>query len=134
VPSLPSDDNRFAHTSLLNAIPDAVVIVDDRGRIVEANVRTESLFGYRREELLGQSVEMLIPPRYHGVHVNEREEYHGAPHVRPMGVGRELKALHKDGHEFVVEISLAPYQTAGGEQVVSTIRDVSARRTPGTAD
>jgi PAS domain S-box-containing protein len=134
VSHIPSDDTRFAHSSLLNAIPDAVVIVDDGGRIAEVNVRTESLFGYRREELIGEPVEKLIPERFHASHVTDREAYRDAPHVRPMGVGRQLKAQHKDGHEFTVEISLAPFQTSDGPRVVGTIRDVSARAAPPNSD
>lgn len=125
---IPTD--RFAHSSLLNAIPDAVVIVDEQGVIVEINTRTESLFGYGRDELLGAPVETLMPERLQGTHVSEREAYRDTPHVRPMGIGRTLLARHKDGHEFGVEISLSPYQTPDGPRIVSTIRAVREREHP----
>jgi PAS domain S-box-containing protein len=115
---------------LLDAIPDAVVIIDETGHIVDLNVQTESLFGYSRDELLGEAVEMLIPTRFHDTHIADRTAYHKMPHVRPMGIGRELKAVRKDGRELTVEISLAPFQTPDGAQVVGTIRDVHARGTP----
>lgn len=133
MPEHPSTD-RFAHSSLLNAIPDAVVIVDEAGRIVELNSRTESLFGYGRDELLGEPVEMLLPERFHKAHESDREAYRDTPHVRPMGAGRTLLARHKDGREIRVEISLAPYQTADGPRVVSTIRAVPERDRPATTD
>lgn len=126
--------DRFAHSSLLNAIPDAVVIVDEQGLIVELNTRTESLFGYGRDELLGAPVEKLMPERLHKAHQSDREEYRDTPHVRPMGVGRTLLARHKDGHEFGVEISLAPYQTPDGPRVVSTIRAAREREHPQASD
>jgi PAS domain S-box-containing protein len=113
---------------LLEAMPDAIVIVDAVGQIVQVNLRTEILFGYQRNELVGQPVELLIPPRFRDGHVITRDAYIASPHVRPMGKGLELMGLRKDGHEVPVEISLSPLRTPEGLLVVSSIRDVTERR------
>ncbi len=105
-----------------------MVIVDDRGTIMLVNAQTEKLFGYKRGELLGQSVEMLVPHRYHGQHVGHRDNYSQTPRVRPMGAGRELFGLRKDGSEFPVEISLSPFRTPDGVLVFSAIRDITLQK------
>ncbi len=112
---------------LLDAAPDAMVVVDLDGHIVLVNKQTESLFGYRREELLGQVVEILIPERFRDRHPARREHYFHAPQIRPMGQGLELCGQRKDGSEFPVEISLSPVQSEQGSFVASAIRDVSDR-------
>jgi PAS domain S-box-containing protein len=122
------DPTHFAHSSLFEAVPDALVIVDERGRILQANARAEGMFGYPRGELVGQPVEVLLPSQFRDEHRGQRERYSRRPHVRPMGLGLGLLGLAKDGREFPVEISLAPMQTREGPVVVSAIRDVSARR------
>jgi PAS domain S-box-containing protein len=114
--------------SLLEAVPDALVVIDARGRIVLVNAQTEQLFGYRREELLGQVIELLVPDRVRARHVDHRSGYFAAPHIRPMGKGLELYGRRKDGHEVPVEISLSPLQTETGLLVVGTVRDVSERK------
>ncbi len=113
---------------LLEGAPDAMVVVDQSGRIVLVNAQTETVFGYRREELLGQPVESLIPARFRGHHRLYREQFSGEPRVRPMGEGLQLYGLHKDGHEFPVEVSLSPLETDEGLLVSSAIRDITERR------
>lgn len=114
--------------ALLEAAPDAIVIVDDTGTIQLVNAQTEALFGYRREELLGQRVEILVPQRFHHHHPAHRHGYVDNRRVRPMGAGLELYGLRRDGAEFPVEISLSPLETPEGTLVSAAIRDVSERK------
>lgn len=108
--------------------PDAIVISDTTGRIVHLNRQAETLFGFARDELLGQFIEVLLPTRYRHAHVRHRKTYSGAPHARPMGTPLDLFGRRKDGSEFPVEVSLNPLQIGGDLLIVSTIRDVTAMR------
>ncbi|MER7767152.1 PAS domain S-box protein [Kitasatospora sp. NPDC096140] len=114
--------------SLLEAAPDAMVITDDAGTITLVNAQTEALFGYPRKELLGRSVELLVPTRFRDQHHRHRDEYAANRQVRPMGAGLELHGLRKDGTEFPVEISLSPLETADGLLFSAAVRDVSDRK------
>jgi PAS domain S-box-containing protein len=113
---------------LLEAAPDAIVKVDRAGKIVLINRATESLFGYSREELVGQPVEILVPLALRDGHVGKRAGYWHNPVTRPMGQGLTLNAMRKDGTEFPVEISLSPVHAGEEVRVVAIIRDVTERK------
>ena len=113
---------------LLESTPDAMVIVGESGQIEMANKRAETVFGYSREELLGQAIEMLVPDRFRSGHMQLRDGYFHDPSVREMGVGRELVGQRKDGSEFPVEISLSHIRAAGHVQAVAAVRDITARK------
>jgi PAS domain S-box-containing protein len=114
--------------ALLESAPDGIVVVDSRGTIIIVNSQTERLFGYTRQELIGEPIEMLVPARYRAAHVGDRAAYVADPKLRPIGAGRSLTGLTKEGHEFPVEISLSPLVTDQGRLVMSIIRDITERR------
>ena len=115
-------------TSILEAIPDAVAAVNQQGVIVQINSQLETLFGYTREELIGQKIEILVPERQRPHHDLHREQFHRQPKIRRMGSGSlDLYGRRRDGSEFPVEISLSPVTTGDGMIVLSAIRDVSDR-------
>ena len=111
--------------SLLDALPDAVLIVNQAGEIDIANTQAEKIFGYTREQLIGKPFESLVPPRYRDRHLQDRETYSCDPWMRPMGIGLELFAQRSDGTNFPVEINLSPIATDAGTFVISAIRDAS---------
>ncbi len=122
----PQDDVRFR--GLLESTPDAIVIFNGAGGIELINAQTEKLFGYKRDELLGKRIEILLPLRYRQAHARHRKKYCANPHFRPIGFGLELAGRRKDGSEFPVEINLSPMETADGVLVTSIIRDMTERR------
>lgn len=127
-PITESDISEAYFRMLLESAPDAMVIVDDKGKISIANGQAEEMFGYSRDEMLGQPVEMLLPERLRKGHVQHRDTFSAEPRLRPMGLDRELLAMRKDGSEFPVEISLSPVQSEAGNFVSSVIRDVTERK------
>jgi two-component system, sensor histidine kinase and response regulator len=114
--------------ALLEAAPDAIVIVDHSGRIQLVNSQAEKLFGYARTEMLNQAIESLMPDRFREVHPAHREGFFSNSGVRPMGVGLELYGRRKDGSEFPVEVSLSLLNTDEGTLVSSAIRDITDRK------
>src|ERR1700722_1366407 len=108
--------------------PNGMVMTSADGRIVLVNAQTEKLFGFGREELLGQYVELLVPERFRGVHPDHRTGFMADPRERPMGAGRNMYGRRKDGSEFPVEIGLNPIKTEEGLMVLSAIVDITERK------
>jgi PAS domain S-box-containing protein len=119
---------RSRYQGLLDSMPDAVVIVNDSGRIVLFNAQAASLFGHAPEHMIGLPVENLMPERLRAQHLPQRSGYLQAPRRRPMGRDLELLGLHADGREFPVEISLSPLEVEGRRMAISAIRDISDRK------
>ncbi|KWR91586.1 PAS domain-containing sensor histidine kinase [Cupriavidus sp. IDO] len=113
---------------VVEAAPNAMVMVDRAGRIVLVNAQTEKLFGYERDELIGKSIEALVPARFRAAHPGYRSAFYGDLKSRPMGIGRELYALRKDGSEFPVELGLNPVRTPEEVFVLSAIVDITGRK------
>ncbi len=112
----------------VEASPIGIVLVNDKGRIVLVNAQAEKLFGYAREEIMNQPVEILVPERFRGAHPGHRARFLVAPEARAMGAGRELFARRRDDSEFPVEIGLNPIKTSDGMLVLAAIVDISARK------
>jgi PAS domain S-box-containing protein len=114
--------------ALLDAAPDATVVVNEEGRIVFANLQVERILGYQPSELLEQPVEVLVPARYHGTHAGHRARFVSDPRVRPMGSGLQLFCVKRDGSEIPIEISLSPVSLGGRTLVSAAIRDITERK------
>ncbi|MGA8305464.1 MAG: sigma 54-interacting transcriptional regulator [Candidatus Acidiferrales bacterium] len=113
--------------TLFEFSPDAILATNQDGDITEANSQVEQIFGYGKDELLGQKIEMLIPERFRTAHPGHRKEYNDQPRTRPMGIGLELRARRKDGTEFPVDIMLSTVETGTNRAVLSVIRDLSEK-------
>jgi len=114
--------------SLLEFVPDAIVIADRSGRVVHVNHAAEEVFGWARHEIVGQAVEVLIPARFRGAHEVHRGRFEAAPRMRPMGPGLELVGLRKTGEEFPADISIAPIELGEERLSIAAVRDVTERR------
>lgn len=120
-------DRQYSH--FLELSPDAVVIIDGSGVIEYVNEQAMFMFRYRREQIVGKSVDVLLPERYRGAHIAQRFHYMEDPRRRMMGEGRELYGLRSDNVEFAVDVSLAPIFTIDGqERYAAAIRDVTAQK------
>ena len=113
---------------IVESAPNALVLVNKQGKIAFVNTFTEALFGYKRSELIGQPIELLMPKRFAHSHPAYRNDFFDAPRSRLMGAGRDLFALKKDGTEFPVEIGLNPLVTVEGTMVVAAIIDITERK------
>ena len=114
-------------TAIIDSVPAAIVMADAQGRIVLANRQAETLFGYPHAELTGQSVDLLVPERLRAAHPGHRAAYTREPNARPMGAGRALYGLRKDGSEFPIEIGLNPVDMDGERYFLSAVLDISER-------
>jgi PAS domain S-box-containing protein len=121
-------DGILLSSELLESLPDATVAVNDVGVIVQVNSQTEKLFGYDRDTLIGQKIEILVPERYRRPHLHHRESFTEKPKTRRMGADLDLYGRRRDGSEFPVEISLSPIATEKGALVLSAIRDITDRK------
>lgn len=113
---------------LVKSSPNGIVLFDRHGRIVLVNTALEQMFGYRRDELLGQTVELLVPEQFRNRHVEYRREFAAHPRARPMGARRDLTGRHEDGREIPLEIGLTPVETEKGPMVLATIIDITQRK------
>ena len=114
--------------TLFEFSPDAMVVSNQEGKIVEVNGQVERSFGYPRAELVGQPVEMLVPERFRKLHPSHRKSYTEKAKARPMGTGLELYALRKDGSEFPVDIMLGPIESPQGRLILTVVRDLSQKK------
>jgi len=119
---------RAMFEGLFEYAPDAILIVNRKGRIIQANKQAESLFGYTREELLDMDHDVLVPERFRAEHLEDRKEYISAPHIRHMGTGLELYGRRKDGSEFPVDIALGPMPMRDDIVALAVVRDFTERK------
>lgn len=119
--------NHATFRGLIDSAPDGMLVIGPGGEIVVANSQIEEMFGYSRDELIGQRPELLVPDEFKSAHLGHRTRYERHPTVRLMGSGLSLKGRRKDGSEFDVEISLSPRVTADGTLIVAAVRDISER-------
>lgn len=122
------DDSEAYFRHLLESAPDAMVTIDEEGKIAIVNGQAVEMFGYDRDSMLGQPIELLLPDSLHTAHRAHRKRFLAAPRLRPMGAGLPLRAKRRDGSEFPVEISLSPIESTAGRFVSSVIRDVTERK------
>jgi len=113
---------------VVEAAPSAMIVVNNEGHIAQVNTQAEAVFGYSRKEIIGHSIEMLVPERFRSHHIGYRRGYFGDARARPMGAGRELFGLRKDGSEVPIEIGLNPIHTPEGLFVLASIIDISQRK------
>ena len=113
---------------IVESVPNGIVMADETGRIIFVNSSAGRMFGYEPSELVGRSIEVLVPVRLRQTHVHFRDSFIASPSARPMGKGRDLYALRKDGSEFPVEIGLNPVETKNGRVVLSTVVDITERK------
>ncbi|HWD59888.1 MAG TPA: PAS domain S-box protein [Stellaceae bacterium] len=126
-------EDAFRHSEerfrrVVEAAPNAILLVDPDGKIEMVNAQAERIFGYSRAELVGKPIEILLPERNHAAHPGLRRGFLAEPRARLMGVGRDLYAARKDGKEFPVEVGLAPIETESGVQVLASVIDITERR------
>jgi len=114
--------------NVLESAPDAMIIIDHHGKIAVVNGQAEEMFGYSRDAMLGEEIEMMLPTSLRNRHVSHRARFAADPELRPMGINLELRGMRADGSEFPVEISLSPFMSASGSFVSSVIRDVTSRK------
>lgn len=117
-PGLGAKGDVAFYRGLVELAPDAMVVVDEAGRICLVNQQTEALFGYTRSELVGQTIEVLVPERYRAAHPARRGAYGAEPRMRPMGADLDLMAQRKDGIEFPVDISLSPLRVSWSDETM----------------
>jgi two-component system, NarL family, sensor histidine kinase DevS len=128
---LPAEGSKLTDDALrlvVDAAPDGIVVVDEAGTILFANPMAEQLFEYERNDLVGRSVDLLVPDALRGGHVARRDAYAERPQTRPMGAGLELRARRRSGTEFPVEISLSPVRGRGRSLAIAIVRDITDRR------
>ncbi|MDA1062314.1 MAG: PAS domain S-box protein [Chloroflexi bacterium] len=125
---MPAHADEQTLRNIVEVAPDGILVVDGGGHIRIANAQVERLFGYARDELIGQPVELLVPNDRRAAHGAHRAAYEAHPSTRAMGVGLELRGRRKDGSEFAVEISLSPMPDPNPQLVTAIVRDVTAQK------